>query len=62
MNDKDRVLELSFENSRYFHLIADQNLKIVRLQSENKKLREALEFYADSAAPSIAKEALKEIE
>jgi hypothetical protein len=36
--------------------------KVNRLIAENKKLREALEFYADSAAPSIAKEALKEIE
>ena len=97
MSDKDKVLELSFENSRYFHFVCDQNLKIIRLeaenarlvdefkeyreaarseaeevnelQTENKKLREALEFYANNegslwsdAGGAIAREALKEIE
>jgi hypothetical protein len=48
VNDEDRILELSFENSKYFHFIADQNLKIITLQAENKKLREALMIYANA--------------
>ena len=41
MNDQDKILilELSVENSHYFNLIA-------KLQAENSKLRECVEFYA----------------
>ena len=61
MNDKDKILELSIENSHYFNLIAN-------LQAENAKLIDCVEHYAKIMEDdyglkgnSVASQLLKEL-